>query len=88
MPQAIIVIISSSVWKNRLEAHGCAFLPAAGERDGSLLCNEGSDGTYWSASYHRECCARHVSFGDNYLGTGSGIERYYGRSVRLVCDVQ
>ena len=81
-------VISSSVWKNRLEAHGCAFLPAAGERDGSLLCNEGSDGTYWSASYHRECCARHVSFGDNYLGTGSGIERYYGRSVRLVCDVQ
>ena len=64
------------------------FLPAAGYRDDTSLYGAGSNGYYWSSSLGSSnsssaCDLGFISGGvywDNYGG------RYYGRSVRAVCQ--
>lgn len=81
-------VISSSTWSNSLQSHGAVFLPAAGIRDGTSVDVVGSCGYYWSASYYNSFSACHVYFGGGHLYTVDAYNRYYGRSVRLVCPAE
>ena len=64
------------------------FLPAAGYRYGTDLNNADSRGYYWSSSLSTTDPrgARFVSFAFGDVGFASGIDRYYGRSVRPVSE--
>ena len=79
--------ISASQWTT-LEDAGAVFLPAAGNRLGTSVYNVGSGGYYWSASYYGSGNACLVNFGGSGLDTDNYINRYYGRSVRLVCPAE
>ena len=78
--------ITASQW-NILEQAGAVFLPAAGSRSGTSVNYVGDSGDYWSASYYDSDRAYVVYFSDSYLSASYGSYRYYGRSVRLVCNV-
>ena len=61
------------------------FFPAAGNCDNSSVIIVGSLGNYWSASRHSSFRAWYLYF----LSGGQGVDnsyRYYGRSVRGVCE--
>ena len=79
--------ITASQWES-LEQHGAVFLPAAGNRYGTSVCDVGFNGYYWSASYYYTLSAWYVYFYDSYLFTDSDGSRYYGQSVRLVRSAQ
>lgn len=64
------------------------FLPAAGYRNDGSLNNAGSNGNYWSASCYNSDHAWLVGFSDGGLYSDGANDRYYGRSVRLVCPAQ
>lgn len=72
-----------------MEAAGCVFLPAAGDRYGTSVDYAGSAGLYWSSSYGSVAgSAYNMNFNSGYLDP-SGIDyRYYGFSVRLVRPVE
>ena len=63
------------------------FLPAAGWRSGSSLCNAGSLGDYWSSSLETvyPICASNFYFYSSYVGWNYN-NRGYGFSVRPVCQ--
>ena len=73
-----------------LEAAGCVFLPAAGNRGGTSVYTESSVGYYWSSSTYSNssegACGTFFSSGS--FNPSSGLGRYNGFSVRLVCQVE
>lgn len=74
-----------------LAAKGCVFLPAAGARNGTAAGTAGSSGFYWSSSPHPITVdqAYHVYFTSGTLYPVYGNDRrYWGCSVRLVCQVE
>ena len=76
--------ISATQWTT-LEQHGAVFLPAAGFRNtGTSVVSVGSNGYYWSASYHSSTEASRVKFYDGNFGPNSIGPRKNGQSVRLV----
>lgn len=77
-------VISASQWEEVLEPAGAVFLPAAGYRDGSAIGSVNAYGYYWSSSVSNDNLACLIGFDDAYLFLGSGSNRYFGRSVRLV----
>ena len=79
-------VITSAQWTT-LETAGCAFLPAAGLRNGTLVSSVGSYGYCWSASYDNSSNAYGLYFVSGHVSAASG-NRCYGRSVRLVMDVK
>ncbi len=63
------------------------FLPAAGYREGTSLNYAGSVGRYWSSSTVASSYADGVLFDSNYVYWGGiSYSRYYGQSIRPVCD--
>ena len=64
------------------------FLPAAGDRYGDDLSGAGSYGNYWSSSLYTSYShgAYYVHFGSSYVGFSLDYFRYYGHSVRAVCE--
>ena len=84
-------IINVNDWK-KMEAVGCVFLPAAGRRCNTIPNGTGSFGYYWSATNSYSNGAYHLLFYSNYLNpserNGDGYDRSYGKSVRLVRDVE
>ena len=61
------------------------FLPAAGNRFGSELYNDGTYGSYWSSSLYET--RPYYAWGMDFYSDGQGVSyysRYYGRSVRAV----
>lgn len=81
-------VINRSSWMSILEAHGCVFLPAAGNRYQTLINNVGSYGYYWSASHYdnNSTKAYGLFFDDSYLSPQDDFPRFIGCSVRLVKD--
>ena len=63
------------------------FLPAAGLRDGTSLYNQGTNGYYWSATSDESNTIGAFGLGFDYASRDvSWGERYYGISVRPVCE--
>ena len=79
--------ISSADWTNIFEPAGCAFLPAAGYRNGSSVYHVGADGNYWLAKYSNSLNAYYLNFNSGNVTPGIGSDRYRGRAVRLVKDI-
>lgn len=85
-------------WTTQNGVNGCLFtgpngasifLPAAGYRDGSSLKYVGSDGYYWSSSFNTDypdLARRLYLYSDGCRMVYS--TRYYGFSVRAVCQSQ
>lgn len=74
---------------NKMENAGCIFLPAAGMRNGVNVTNKNSHGYYWSTTNKPDDSAWYVDIWHRYdhvAGSGWG-GRFYGRSVRLVHDI-
>ena len=76
---------STSDW-SVMQTAGAVFLPAAGYRDGTLVCSVGSTGRYWSSSFYNGSRVWYVEIMSIILQ----MERYYGHAygnpVRLVRD--
>ena len=83
-------------WGTKNGVYGCKFtgpngntlfLPAAGYRNIESLNFAGSYGYYWSSSLNKENPSQvHIFyFQSSFLGWGV-FNRYYGRSIRPVCD--
>jgi len=72
-------------WKFTATNGNTLFLPAAGYRDGSSLCNDGTDGGYWSSSLLSDYPDGARSFFLRWDGSYmSDSRRRYGVSVRAV----
>ena len=80
-----------------LEAKGCVFLPAAGNRTGTTVSDAGSDGAYWTATGSDSKVSNtypysyRVYFGQTSWGNPqyySQQQKTYGHSVRLVRAVE
>ena len=79
--------ISIEQWST-LEQHNAVFLPAAGDRNETLVVGAGSYGVYWSATHVDDIFSSAVYFYDSHLSTNLDNHlRYVARSVRLVCPV-
>ena len=78
--------ITSTVWKNELEAHGAVFMPAAGYRMATSVYSYSDRGYYWSATPNGTDNAYELIFiGDNVYLANNG-RRFDGHSVRLVTE--
>ena len=64
------------------------FLPAAGYRRSGSLSSAGSYGSYWSSSLYTSCSygAYNVYFASGYVYWNNYDLRFYGLSVRAVCE--
>lgn len=79
---------SAADWA-KMEAAGCVFLPAAGDRNGTVVYYVGSAGLYWSSSYGSVAGnAYYMRFSSDTLSPASPDYRYRGFSVRLVRPVE
>ena len=74
--------ISASEWTNTLEPSGAIFLPAAGQRNGSGVFNDGSFGGYWGSETTNNLACRFY-FTDELISFSVDSNRT-GYSVRLV----
>lgn len=81
-------VITDSMWEI-LETCGVVFLPAAGYRFGASTINYlNSYGYYWSTTYGDSRYAYSMNFSDNWIDSEGCFYRYFGRSVRLVRNVE
>lgn len=87
-------IITAEVWTSKFEANGAVFLPAAGWRSYSEAHNASNGqvaGQYWTSTKYDNNNAYRVLFNDTSVSNTqqtslTNANRYYGFSVRLVCD--
>ena len=79
--------VSASEW-DTLEQHGAVFLPAAGFRFGVSVKSVGVNCYYWSSTHVNRLYAYGVYVTDSNMIVGDGSNRTYGRSVRLVYEVE
>lgn len=70
----------------QMEAAGAIFLPAAGERKGTVVRDFGVDGNYWSATNGDNDDARSISFDGEEVESIDDEDRYAGLAVRPVMD--
>ena len=70
----------------KMEEAGAIFLPAAGYRNGTSVSSVGSYGLYWSSTPNGTNLAYYLYFYSSDVNPASNLNRYYGYSVRLVCD--
>lgn len=86
-------IISQKDWSTMFEDNGAVFLPAAGVRIDTWASVDCTKGNYWSSTPSDRkghgIFAYNLSFTpDIWLWVDNEIYRHYGKSVRLVCDVE
>ena len=71
----------------KMEANGAVFLPTAGSRYGTLVCDVGSRSFCWSSSAYDGGKTSYLYICSDEVGTHYNY-RFYGLSVRLVQDVR
>ena len=70
----------------KMEKAGCVFLPAGGNRNGTLITSVGLGGYYWTST-SSEGSAYYVYYTMSTVNTSTSTDyRYSGYSVRLVRD--
>ena len=78
--------ISAVQWLT-LENAGAVFLPTGGSRKGTTVNQDGSLGCYWTSSTDESVNNSYsISFNTNNIYMNEINEKYFGRSVRLVCS--
>ena len=77
-------VVTADQWQT-LEQHGAVFLPAAGMRNQGTASYANSRGYYWTSSSYNNGNASCVKFTDAASSVGYS-PKYYGSSVRLVCQ--
>ena len=81
-------MIMASTWE-AIEALGAIFLPAAGHRNGySNVLYSNSYGFYWSSMYGNNRYAYSMDFSDSWIDSEGSFYRFFGRSVRMVRNVE
>lgn len=80
-------IISTSDWK-RIEKAGAVFLPASGERLGTIVAKVGTKGCYWSNTNYNSLDAYYLMIGEKDVAPATDMRRHTGGSVRLVRDAE
>ena len=73
---------------SKLESAGAVFLPASGDRYGTVVYDVGYGGNYWSATPSGEDNAWYLGFGFGGADMYDYIGRSRGLAVRLVRDVK
>ena len=76
----------SAAWA-KMEAAGCAFLPAAGQRCGKTVDLVNSKGYYWSSSSFDSVNASYIGLG-SWFNLDACSPKDFGYSVRLAKDVK
>lgn len=79
-------IIPQPFWKEKVEAYGAVFLPAAGIRDAGVVGLIGKYGFYWSSTHHDPVWAKGIYFCNSFFDHEAVIPKSMARSVRLVRD--
>ena len=79
-------VISSSSWNSVFQTHGAVFLPAAGNRLGTLV-NGPILGHYWTTAGGGSCAAS-LDFDNTHLAPNGAWGRQNGFSVRLIRNAQ
>lgn len=72
----------------KMEAAGAVFLPAAGQRNGSTVGGDGTEGYYWSSTTTNAGAACQVLISSVAVNPVPLAARRNGRSVRLVFPVE
>lgn len=72
---------------SKMEDAGAVFLPAAGQRSSYTVQYAGSHGYYWSATHYNKKLAYYLYVSSYNVTAYDYHDRAYGRSVRLVKDV-
>lgn len=84
-------VYDTETWK-LMEDAGAVFLPAAGFRGGTWISTVGEGGNYWAATCNANRQAYALLFINGLVNASAEChyekDRGYGRSVRLVADVQ
>jgi len=80
-------VIGASNWDDMQNA-GAVFLPAAGLRLGNQVQLVGYYGNYWSASCIDNYIANYMYFHEVCIDPTYGGSRFFGHSVRLVCNIE
>lgn len=82
--------ITASTWDSIFEPHGAAFLPAAGNRHGTVVQNglSGYNGQYWTSSIYGSDHVYSLYFCNFWIRSDDWDSHEYGNSVRLVCPVE
>lgn len=81
-------IILDNMWQY-IEAVGAVFLPAAGDRNGfSNILYPNQMGYYWSTTYCDSQYSYFLSFSNQSVNANDRFYRFFGRSVRLVRNVE
>ena len=70
----------------KMEAAGCAFLPAAGRRDGTSIYNVNEYVRYWTSTYSTAGLAYLVDISNTSLNPANDFSKSFGYAVRLVHD--
>ncbi len=76
------------VWETHFEKKGAIFLPCSGFREGKVIKQINTGGSYWSSTGYRNQSAYSFTFGANYLLPTSDFARYKARAVRLVHKIR
>lgn len=76
--------ISKNDWNKKFQANGAVFLPVGGFRDGKK-CNMNNRSVYYWTNTDSDDLAYVVYLNNNVV---LPINRYYGASVRLVCNAE
>lgn len=71
-----------------LQSEGTVFLPAAGSREGTSVTGANAKGYYWSSSCYDEYNAYLFGFSNDTFNPNQNDYKYYGQSVRLVCNAE
>ena len=70
----------------KMEAAGCAFLPAAGRRDGTSIYNVNEYVRYWTSTYSTAGLAYLVDIRNTSMNPANDFQKSFGYAVRLVHD--
>jgi hypothetical protein len=79
-------VITQDEWFAFFESNGAVFLPAAGYRNENSIYHVGDTGCYWSCTYDGGDYANSVYFIEDHVVAAHSLKRFYGFSVRLVCE--
>jgi len=80
-------VLDATTWIDYFEIHGAVFLPAAGASGGNTVGNINTYGCYYSTSLKSDGVAG-FEFFDSGIVLSIYYQRFSGRSVRLVKDVE